>query len=1345
MKLNLKSMLAAALCALAFSFFMPAAVAQSYVRGMLYHLSSAKYPDRVLSYDAQSGAAMLEKADAAEARQHWTLSELSGSWRIINPFSNQAVRIDADNVTTGENNGSDEAQLWKTEAVEGGVLLVPTNRPDVAASVDKSGTRLVLLPKDKAKADKAARFLVKQAAASGFDDALTYQIRSVGQPGVVLGNGDSGENNAKIVGEQPDKENRGQYWNIKMTDLNCRVVENAFYGQNFDDGGGNASIDYLLQWPATAGVWNNAKFLFEPVAGQTGVYIIRSAAKAKGDKMYALKDGVLKSVKYDAADKNAWFTFAQIEKPKIQAPYWEDETIFAENKEPGVAFYMPYESEAAMLADKAYYDTPWTTPVNSRYLSLNGTWKFNFCAELQKRPTDFYKDGYDVSAWDTIPVPSNWEMLGYDRPIYCNVEYPHSNTPPYIKARPGFNDGGKNYAINPVGSYVREFCVPADWNGRRTIIHFGGIYSAAFVWLNGQYVGYTQGANNVAEFDLTPYLKVGASNRLAVQVFRWSDGSYLECQDMFRMSGIYRNVYIYNVPKVSVRDHYLTSTLTNGRKDATLHASFLFDGIWDGGKTLAKKSLKISVYDPAGQLVYENNAAGEAHEAKKGEAYWNCAPIQLKNVQLWSAEQPNLYTVRVVQKDENGKEEMAFSTKYGFRDIEIKNSLVYINGQRVFFKGVNRHDTDPERGRAVTNETMLRDVLLMKQNNINTVRTSHYPNNARMYAMFDHYGLYCVCEADLEDHANQSISDRKSWIPSFVDRIDRMVLRDRNHASVVMWSLGNEAGNGENFRACYDAAKKLDNRPVHYEGTRSNGNYGGGRFSDFYSKMYPGMAWMKQNTSNLDKPMFICEYAHAMGNAIGNLKEYWDIIESSNSCIGGCIWDWVDQAIYEPLELKKGIRRLHTGYDFPGPHQGNFCSNGVIPATREESAKLAEVKAAHQFVKFLVQHVSEDKQTVDVRLTNAYAFQDLSAFDFVYDVVHNGNIVATKRMKLPAVLPGTAHGISFKLPKVNLKKAHAKGEEVLLNLRVVYREAQTFCPAGHEVAHQQVALLNRGNLPALAASQKSLNAKTDETAKEWRFTSDKIKAAFSKETGELTELALDGHNIIYKGEGFRYDNHRWIENDRFGNTDNGLAKKADFKFELKDGLFVITTSRDGELCATDIVYTIAPQGIMDIDATFTPKSDALRRAGLVCGIDSTLKNVDYYAYGPWENYCDRKDGVMIGRYSATVGTMSERYIKPQTTGGREALRELVLSDGKGFGVKIETEGDVSFSALPYTDADLMNAQHAWELTPRPYTVLHLDARHRGVGNASCGQDVDTLPQYRVPNEKQHYKLRISAK
>ena len=1305
----------------------------AFQQGKLYHIATKDKASQVLTID-QNGALISGALNKENTGQYWKLSELSGSWRIINPVTNQALRVDAVLVELGENNGSDEAQLWKVE----GDLLIPTNNPGVVLAVAKNGT-FTTIPKAQAAQTKGAHFNIRAAEAAGFDDALTYRIRCAAQPKLVLGNGDSGENNARIVAETMGAENRGQFWNIKTIDLFTFAVENAFYGQNFDDGGDNASIDYLLQWPATVGQWNNARFHFVPVPGKADTYVIQSANKGKQQKMYALRGGQLKAVPMNLQDQTAWFTFETVEKPKIQAPYWEDETIFAENKEPAVATYMPYESEQAMLADKAYYKTPWTTPVNNRYLSLNGTWRFHFVSEPSQRPMDFWKEGYDVSAWDTIPVPSNWEMQGYDRPIYANVEYPHSNTPPYIKARPGFNDGGANYGINPVGSYVRTFQVPDNWDGRRTLIHFGGIYSAAFVWLNGHYVGYTQGANNVAEFDLTDFLHKG-ENTLAVQVFRWSDGSYLECQDMFRMSGIFRDVYLYNVPQLSIRDHYFTTELRNNYQEATLNIALTFGS--KGEPQEGKKIVEVSLYHPNGTLM--DKATVEPVFYRHGTT--ECGmKFNLKQPKLWSAETPNLYTVHVVQKDEMGNEEMAFSDKVGFRSVEIRNSLVYINGKRVFFKGTNRHDTDPVYGRAVRTESMLRDVLLMKQNNINTVRTSHYPNAARMYAMFDYYGIYCVDEADLEDHANQSISDRKSWIPAFEDRIERMVMRDRNRASVIMWSLGNEAGNGENFGPCYNKAKSLDSRPVHYEGTRSNGNYGGGRFSDFYSKMYPGMAWMNQNTSNLDKPMFICEYAHAMGNAIGNLKEYWDIIESSNSCIGGCIWDWVDQAIYEPLELKKGIRRLHTGYDFPGPHQGNFCSNGVIPATREESAKLAEVKAAHQFVKFLVQPVPEDKQTVEVRLTNAYAFQDLSTFDFVYEVVHQGNIVATKRIKLPAVLPGATHDISFKLPKVNLKKARAKGEEVLLNLRVVYREAQTFCPAGHEVAHHQATLLNRGNLPALATAQKSRNAKTDETAKEWRFTSDKIKAVFSKETGELTELALDGHNIIYKGEGFRYDNHRWIENDRFGNTDNGLAKKADFKFELKDGLFVITTRRDGSLCATDIVYTIAPQGIMDIEATFTPKSDALRRAGLVCGIDSTLKNVDYYAYGPWENYCDRKDGVMIGRYSATVGTMSERYIKPQTTGGREALRELVLSDGKGFGVKIETEGDVSFSALPYTDADLMNTQHAWELTPRPYTVLHLDARHRGVGNASCGQDVDTLPQYRVPNEKQHYKLRISAK
>ena len=1302
----------------------------AFQQGKLYHIATKDKASQVLTID-QNGALISGALNKENTGQYWKLSELSGSWRIINPVTNQALRVDAVLVELGENNGSDEAQLWKVE----GDLLIPTNNPGVVLAVAKNGT-FTTIPKAQAAQTKGAHFNIRAAEAAGFDDALTYRIRCAAQPKLVLGNGDSGENNARIVAETVGAENRGQFWNIKTIDLFTFAVENAFYGQNFDDGGDNASIDYLLQWPATVGQWNNARFHFVPVPGKADTYVIQSANKGKQQNMYALRGGQLKAVPMNLQDQTAWFTFETVEKPKIQAPYWEDETIFAENKEPAVATYMPYESEQAMLADKAYYKTPWTTPVNNRYLSLNGTWRFHFVSEPSQRPMDFWKEGYDVSAWDTIPVPSNWEMQGYDRPIYANVEYPHSNTPPYIKARPGFNDGGANYGINPVGSYVRTFQVPDNWDGRRTLIHFGGIYSAAFVWLNGQYVGYTQGANNVAEFDLTDFLHKG-ENTLAVQVFRWSDGSYLECQDMFRMSGIFRDVYLYNVPQLSIRDHYFTTELRNNYQEATLNIALTFGS--KGEPQEGKKIVEVSLYHPNGTLM--DKATVEPVFYRHGTT--ECGmKFNLKQPKLWSAETPNLYTVHVVQKDEMGNEEMAFSDKVGFRSVEIRNSLVYINGKRVFFKGTNRHDTDPVYGRAVRTESMLRDVLLMKQNNINTVRTSHYPNAARMYAMFDYYGIYCVDEADLEDHANQSISDRKSWIPAFEDRIERMVKRDRNRASVIMWSLGNEAGNGENFGPCYNKAKSLDSRPVHYEGTRSNGNYGGGRFSDFYSKMYPGMAWMNQNTSNLDKPMFICEYAHAMGNAIGNLKEYWDIIEGSNSCIVGCIWDWVDQAIYEPREIKQGVYRLRTGYDFPGPHQGNFCSNGIIPATREESPKLAEVKAAHQFVKFELKQVNPAKNLAVVLLKNTYNFHDLSQYELVYDVVLNGRVAATKRLALPAIAAGEQQEISLKLPKANLQKNSAKGNEVLLNLRVVYKKDQTFCKAGHSVAQAQFTLSERTALPAIAGKGDNKWGQTL-AMHETRLFNSNMAICIDNATGQLQSLAFNGKNVVANREGFIYDNHRWIENDRFTNTDNGLTGNATVQVTEENGLTVIKTRRDGSICATEVDYILYPQGMVDIVARFNPKNGEVRRAGLVCAIDSTYDQVDYYAYGPMENYCDRKDGATIGRYHTTVDEMLVHYAKPQSTGGREGLRELILRNKQGEGVKIETEGQVAFSALRYTDADLMNCNHIWELTKRPYTVLHLDAWTRGIGNASCGQDVNTLPQYRVPQQTLTYKLRIS--
>ena len=1290
-------------------------------KGALYSIIPQEASGKAIGCTPGGTVGLASHSDG-EPSQLWKISELSGSWRIINPVSGMALRVADGQVALGEDNGSDEAQLWK---IDGG-MLVPANKPSLAMAVSKDGT-LVMADVAKVKGKKASRFDIRRSAYAGFDDASTYRIHSFGDPGIVLGNSGSAENSAPITGEALSDGNRGQYWNIKTIDMHTFAVGNAFYLQNFDDGGESGTA--IVQWPATPGVWRNARFGFEPVAGHTGVY--RIVSKSKPGKMYTLEGGRLVLVPHDPADTHAWFTFSQVQKPKIDSNYWEDETMFAENKERPVATYMPYASEAEMLADTAYYATPWTEPVNSRYRSLNGIWKFNFVPEPSARPDGFYRQGYDVSAWDDIPVPSNWEMHGYDKPIYCNVEYPHSNTPPFIAARPGFNDAGKNYGINPVGSYVRSFEVPAGWEGRRTLIHFGGIYSAAFVWVNGQYVGYTQGANNVAEFDITRYIHPG-ENSLAVQVFRWSDGSYLECQDMFRMSGIFRDVYIYNVPGVSVRDHYITSTLDSGRSNARVDVSLLFDG--PQSRTQGKQA-RVSLFSPEGKEVA--SAVADSPDT----AGYVTVSLEVPGVKLWSAETPDLYTVRVVQLGQDGNEEMAFSTKYGIRDIEIRNSVVYINGQRVFFKGVNRHDTHPLYGRAVPTASMLEDVLLMKRNNINTIRTSHYPNAARMYAMFDHYGLYCCDEADLEDHANQAISDSPSWIPAFTDRISRMVHRDRNHPSVIMWSLGNEAGNGANFEACYATADSLDSRPIHYEGTRIVKSYGGERFSDFYSKMYPGIAWMHANTDSLDKPMFICEYAHAMGNAVGNLRQYWDIIESSNSCIGGCIWDWVDQAIYDPAEIKQGKFRLHTGYDYPGPHQGNFCSNGIIFATRGESPKLKEVKAAHQFIKFTLDTVDTKANTATVTLRNTYNFSNLDRFDLISEVLADGKVISTGRMQLPSAVPGASVTVTVPLKKSALAKAASKGVETMLTLRVVHRDAQVYAPAGHEVALQQYTITGRGPLPALKAKGKKL-VKT-ESGQVTTIANGKVSASFDNTNGMMTSLAFDGNEILAPGQGFIYDNHRWIENDRFTDTSNGLEATAHVKIEDKDGATVVRTDRRGTLCDTRITYTIYPQGVIDVDAEFTPHTSELRRAGLVCGIDSTLSNVDYYAYGPWENTCDRIDGTTVGRYTATVPSMVVPYVKPQTNGGREGLRQLTLTDNSGRGLKIETEGNVSFSALPYTDKDMMDAMHFWEMTPRPYTVLHLDAWTRGIGNASCGEDVNTLPQYRVPQTTMTYRLRLT--
>ena len=1277
---NFPRVLSIGFCALS----MLSSVAQNFRKGALYEIKALP-----LEYDGQV----------------FLISKISGAWQIIDPFTHKALRLSENGLKWGEENGSDELQKWKITPIK--------QKPN----------RYILAPANPTAKTSNKECSIIESTYFGSDDNCTYQFYSYKDSTYVLGNTDSGENNAPIVAEKKDPANRGQFWTIKTLAKDKHVICNAFYQQNFDDGGDNSSIDYLLQWPAQPDKWGNALMQIKPVKGRDGVYQIISYNK---QKMFVLKNNKMKIADLNAQDSDSWFYIEEVSKPKIKSPIWEDETIFEQNRLSAIATYMPYPNERAMISDTNFYKKPWNKTLSKNYKSLDGLWNFKFVTSPDQRPDGIKLSKQNTSffsTWDSINVPSCWEMQGYDRPIYCNVEYPHSNTPPYIKARPYFNDNGKNYAINPVGTYQCTFSVDKTWLSNRTLIHFGGIYSAAFIYLNGKYIGYTQGSNNVSEFDLTSCLKEG-NNNLVVQVLRWCDGSYLECQDMFRMSGIFRSVYLYNIPTTSIRDHFITSSINNDFSKARINIRLRQEGNEKLG------NITVKLFDPKGTQIAEEIASAPKNKTNIYEAHFNVdKPL------LWNAETPNLYTIHFIQSDSNGKEQMAFSTKYGIRDVKIKNSLLYLNGKRLLLNGVNRHDTDPKTGRTVSVNSMEKDIVLMKQNNINAIRTSHYPNDTRMFSMFDYYGLYVCAEADLEDHANQSISNIASWISAFEDRIIHLVETNKNHSSVIMWSLGNESGAGENFKYCYEKAHSLDNtRPVHYEGTRIDKDYGGSAFSDFYSKMYPSIDWMKKNTSNLDKPMFICEYAHAMGNAIGNLDQYCDIMKSSNSTIGGCIWDWVDQAIYEPMEIKKGIYRLHTGYDFPGPHQGNFCSNGIVTAERDLTAKLAEVKAAYQNIKF--DFLKEDDKYVYVSVTNDFTFRTLKDIKIKYENQLNGKCVETKFIETNNIMPGDS--IIEKIKK--LKTSQTNKFEYAINLYAVYSENTPFSSKGDILAQKQFIIKPAKALKIIKPN--NIQIEISESNNNYRIYNKNISLQIDKITGQVTELSFGNKNIIYNGNGFVFNNHRWIENDRFTNVSNGLDSIGNVNISKENNTYVCNTKRHGALADQEIKYTIYPQGIVDLDIKIIPHTTELRRAGISCAIDSSLSNIEYFALGPWENYCDRKDGVMVKRFNTTVKEMSEKYIKPQTTGDRGKMRDLILSNkSKNFGIKIEAEGDVSFSVNRYTDEDLMLAKHSWELKERPYIFLHLDGAQRGLGNASCGPG--PLKCYTISQTPVCYRLRIS--
>lgn len=1018
-----------------------------------------------------------------------------------------------------------------------------------------------------------------------------------------------------------------------------------------------------------------------------------------------------------------------VEPLKTSSPNdWENEKIFAINKEPGKATFIPFASVSEMKADPTY-TTPWERTRSSRYKLLNGNWKFHWSRQPSERPEKFFRPDFDASGWDEIPVPSNWEMLGYGTPIYTNITYPFRNNPPFIQGQEGYTIEKEP---NAVGSYLTRFQLPADWADKEVFITFGGVYSAMYLWVNGKKVGYSQGANNDARFDITRYVKPGKENLLAVEVYRWSDGSYIEDQDMFRLSGIFRDVYLTASPKTMLSDLHLSSELSPRYDKAVLNVE---GRISNYSKKKENVSLRVELIAPDGQKLKQFSSP-VTQVATGSDSIMLSASI--RDPKLWNAETPNLYTVNVELLGSDGNLLEATTRKFGFRKIEIRNNKVYLNGNLTLFKGTNHHDIHPRLGKAVPVETMEQDILMFKRFNINTMRTSHYPKDTRMYDLCDHYGIYVMDEADQECHGNQSLTDLPSWQGAYVDRAVRMVQRDRNHPCVIFWSLGNESGGGCNVVAERDAVKALDpSRPVHYEGMND--------CADIDSRMYPSIEDMiDMDRQKREKPFFLCEYAHAMGNAIGNLDEYWDYIEyNSNRMIGGCIWDWVDQALYKPAESDS---KLYFGGSFgDSPNDNDFCCNGIITADRRVTPKIHEVKKAYQYLSFGM----NDLNSVEVR--NRYNALNLTDFDLYYSLEKDGHKVKEEQFGMPNCPPGERRTIHVPVEKL---LADSLTSEWHIRFEARLKNDCNWADKGHIVASEQFPLNDLArNLPGRIAKKSTPLPTLDSMVEEnhiLRLRNKNTEISFDMHTGQLKGLVKNDVEHLHHRNGPLFNWYRAINND-FRNWENTTVELKDFKWTMADDRQSAQVIAELEACVGNhapvphtLTYTVYGDGTIDVAAHFkTPEDFKLPRLGLQMFVNPRFENLTWFGRGPIENYPDRKNSAYIGLYSAPVDSLAEHYVRAQSMGARQDTRWLTLTDPDGTGLKITADKPLGFSALHYTDRDLWDVKYGHNLPDirRSEIVLNLDCALKGIGNGSCGPGPREKYQLQ-PNSEYTYAFRL---
>lgn len=1037
--------------------------------------------------------------------------------------------------------------------------------------------------------------------------------------------------------------------------------------------------------------------------------------------------------------------------------FWQDQQVYTVGTEPHACTHYTYPDVASALQGKSE-QSPY-------YKSLHGDWKFNWVATPADKPTDFYLPTYDDGEWPRIPVPSCWERHGYGKPSHRGIEE-------LVKA-------GKISIPHvpeddcPVGSYRTTFELPANWNGRQTMLHFEGVSSAFYVWVNGEWVGYDEDAMTSSVFNITRFLKAG-TNTLAVQVYRWSDGSYLESGDTWTFSGIFRRVYVMSRPDIQIRDFFLHTDLDEAYQDAVFRAKIK---VFNHSKVVAQGyKVKIGIYDKDGTLLsdpeFSTPQLGWRDGTPGTETVLECSTT-IKNPKKWSAEFPHLYTVVMTLVDAEGKIVEVAQWPFGFREVEMKNLQLHLNGKPILIKGVNRSESSIDGGKTLTTESMIEDILLMKRNNINAVRSSHHPNDPRWYQLCDQYGLYVMDEAlESPDHfirENVLPGSDISWMAASLDRAVAMLERAKNSPSIICWSLGNESGWGQNFALASDYIRRFDpTRLISYDG-RETDMWAQKDYFDFNSSMYPFIEddesqkhWKLLSfwaEPKYNKPYIMIEYAHAQGNSLGNFAEYWRVVEKNPSFVGGFIWDWVNQTYYEamPDGNKRESHRLdyhpiagvQIDSDFSQIERPRTaCAKGLVFADRKPKPTMEEVKKAQQFIKIK----ADAHQNTVFHVHNTYHFTNLSDFEGSWTLLENGVRVEQGSIPTMDLGPGEKSQFTLSLPTLN------EGSEYAINFRYELRAATSWADAGHEVAKEQI-ILQSWQAPD---NQKIGKVVLSQTADRVMVTGRKFTLTFNRATGSLLSIISGKRELIAQtGDitGPSLNVYRApIENDRRFRESWKHAGLSDLKEELISveseqvnpsliHIKVVKAYRSDSGSFRHIcVYEISGTGAVTVRSLVTPTGfsnlDVLPRLGLKLGLTAGLDQVNWYGRGPHENYPDRNESAFLGIYQSSTADLYTRYLIPQENGGRSDTRWLELSfkDSKKPAVNITSDSPFVFSALPYDASDLDKAIRPEYLVKREETILCLDAHMLGLGNGSCGPD--PLKRYLVPVDSYQFSFTL---